>query len=144
MNENLPNAKSSHSPTEREKIQRLIAQFGLCGLANDTKWNEFIAVMRERIVWRPSYRFKCVDGPPMGWDTEWFYHLPFPILSVEWFDVGFIEETRTHRLPPQLQVVDHSGWIEATLREIGLDYQKGPTMIRIFGYSPRNLNGFEE
>src|SRR5882672_2984763 len=91
MNPNLPNAKSSRSPREREQIQRLIATRQLCGLANDTKWNELIEAMRQRTDRWPSYRFKCVDGPPSGWDVEWFYHLPFPMISVEWLDIGFVQ-----------------------------------------------------
>src|SRR5438034_10859559 len=76
MDTSLPNAKSARSPDERPKLQRIIAERGLCGLANDTKWDEFISGMRARESWRPSYRYKCIDGPPSSWDVEWFYHLP--------------------------------------------------------------------
>jgi hypothetical protein len=43
MNDSLPNAKSSSSHNksrERDSLRRLIAERSLCGLANDTKWNE--------------------------------------------------------------------------------------------------------
>ena len=93
--------------------------------------------MRSHEVWRPSYRFKCVDGRPSSWDLEWFYHLPFPFISVEWFDVGFLQER--YQLPHHDRLLDHSPWIEELLQRIGLDYQKGSKMIRIFGYSPKSL-----
>jgi hypothetical protein len=142
--DNLPNAKSARSPDERDKVRRVVSQRGLCGLANDTKWNEFIDAMRARLDWRPSYRYKCVDGGPSGWDVEWFYHLPFPLVSVEWMDIFFAQEVRIHRLPVRYETIDHSGWIEDMLKSIGLDYRKGAQMIRIFGYSPRAMDLFDE
>jgi hypothetical protein len=144
MDETLPNAKSARSPDERKKLRRIVAQRGLCGLANDTKWDELIEAMRVRPDWRPSYRYKCIDGPPSGWDAEWFYHLPFPMLSVEWMDVCHMQEVRVHRLPARTDVLDHSEWIEKLLKGIGLDYHKGTNMIRIFGYSPRRMELFDE
>ena len=48
MNPSLPNAESARSTEERAKIKRVIAERGLWGLANDTKWDEFVAAMRER------------------------------------------------------------------------------------------------
>ncbi|MCU1295037.1 MAG: hypothetical protein JWP08_3887 [Bryobacterales bacterium] len=143
MDASFPTANSASSPDERTKLKRIIAERGLCGLANDTKWNEFISAMRSREGWKPSYRYKCIDGPPSYWDVEWFYHLPFPLLSVEWLDVAFLQETREHRLPPRLHITDHSAWLEELLRSIGLEYRKGGTMIRIFGYSPKSLDLFE-
>jgi hypothetical protein len=144
MDETLPNAKSARSPDEREKLQRVVSQRGLCGLANNTKWDEFITAMRTRADWRPKYRCKCIDGPPSDWDFEWFYHLPFPLLSVEWLDVCYLQEVRVHRLPPRVDVIDHSAWIEELVRGVGLDYRKGEKMIRIFGYSPRSSVLFDE
>ncbi len=144
MNPNLPNAKSSQLPDERDKLKRVIAERGLCGLANDTRWNEFITAMRERKDWRPSYRWKCIDGPPSSWDVEWFYHLPFPMISVEWMDVAFLVETREPRLPPRIHTTDHSPWIEELLQRVGLEHEKGKTMVRIFGYSPKSRELFDE
>jgi len=143
MSDSLPTAKSVQSPGERQKVQRVVAKRGLCGLANDTKWDEFISCMRSHEEWRPRYRFKCVDGRPSSWDAEWFYHLPFPFISVEWFDVGFLQETRERRLPPRTHVTNHSSWIEELLRRVGLEFQKGSMMIRIFGYSPKSLELFD-
>jgi hypothetical protein len=142
MDTSLPTAKSSRSPDERAKLKRVIAERGLCGLANDTKWDEFISAMRAREDWRPSYRYRCIDGPPSAWDVEWFYHLPFPLISVEWFDVSFTQQTHRGMLISPL-VTDHSPWIVELLRNVGLEYQKGSTMIRIFGYSPKSLDLFD-
>jgi hypothetical protein len=140
----LPTAKSARSPDEREKLRRVIAERALCGLANDTKWDEFIGAMRARTEWRPSYRYKCIDGPPSGWDVEWFYHLPFPLLSVEWLDIAHLQEVREHRLPPRVSVIDHSAWLVPLLQQVGLDIRVGSNMVRVFGYSPRSLELFEQ
>jgi hypothetical protein len=140
----LPNAKSARTTAERGKIRRVIAERGLAGLANDTKWDELIAAVRAHEGWRPSYRYKCVDGPPSGWDVEWFYHLPFPLISVEWLDIAFIGESRPGGRSARPVLIDHSGWIEAALREAGLDYRKGKTMFRVYGYSPRSDDLFDD
>lgn len=142
MDPSLPSAKSAHSTDERPKLQRVIVERQLCGLANDTKWDEFISAMRARKDWRPSYRYKCIDGPPSGWDVEWFYHLPFPFISVEWLDISVTQQTHRGMLIPPV-VTDHSPWIVELLQSIGLDYQQGGTMIRIFGYSPKSLDLFD-
>jgi|SRR5580704_3892859 hypothetical protein len=144
MEESIPNARSSRFPGEREKLKRLIAQRGLAGLASDTKWNELITAMRSRKEWRPAYRFKCIDGPPAAWDREWFYDLPFPFLSVEWFDIAHLQEITIHRLPIRKDIIDHSTWIEPLLRDIGLDYRGGSKMFRVFGYFPRDLELFDQ
>lgn len=144
MDSALPTAKSARLPDDREKLRRVVSERGLCGLANNTKWDEFISAMRSRQAWRPSYRCNCIDGPPSGWDVEWFYHLPFPLMSVEWLDVCYLQETREHRLPPRVHFTDHSTWIEELLKGVGLEYQKGTTMIRIFGYSPKNMELFDQ
>lgn len=144
MNTNLPSAKSARDPNEREKLHRLIANHGLCGLANDTKWDELIEAMRKREIWRPSYRYKCIDGVPTGWDVEWFYHLPFPMISVEWFDIGHRQEVLEHRLPSKISTVDHSEWVVPLLKQIGLDFRVGINMIRIFGYCPRSEELFDQ
>jgi hypothetical protein len=143
----LPNAKSYQTVGERDKIQKSIARLSICGLANDTKWDELINEMRRRRedkLWVPGFRFKCIDGPPRPWDVEWYYHLPFPMISVEWFDIGFEQRTVIERLPRQIQMIDHSPWLEELLKKIGLDFQKGKALIRIFGYAPRNLTGIDE
>ena len=133
------------SPDDREKAKRVIQQRGLCGLANDTKWDELINAMRARQDWKPKFRCKCIESSYVAeWDGEWFYHLPFPMISVEWLDLNFLEETWTDRWPPQKQVIDHSPWIEELLQRIGFDYLKGQSTIRIFGYSPKSLDSFDE
>lgn len=124
-------------------MRSIVRQRGLVGLANDTKWDEFIAATRSRDDWRPSYRCKCIDGPPSRWDVEWFYHLPFPMMSVEWLDITHLQPILEPRLPPREHVIDHSGWIVESLRNVGLDYRFGGTMIRIFGYAPRDLDLFD-
>lgn len=147
MHDSHPNAKSSSSDNkcrERDSLRRLIAERSLCGLANDTKWNEFISEMRSRDGWQPRFRYKCIDGDPSRWDGEWYYHLPLPMISVEWLDIGHLQETTIHRLPTRIETTDHSGWIIALLDQIGLDYEVGETMIRIFGYAPRCLTLFDE
>ena len=142
MKESLPTSISARFPEERAKLKRIVASRGLVGLANDTKWDELISAVRSRPQ-RPSYRFKCIDGPPSRWDCEWSYHLPFPMISVEWFEIVFRYEVRKNLLVPP-DVTDHSPWLVPLLKSVGLEFKTGSRVVRIFGYSPRNLEGFED
>jgi hypothetical protein len=143
MSSPIPTAKSASSPEDRDRLRRVVQQSRLCGLANDTKWNEFIDAMRAREGWKPKFRCKCGDGIPSEWDGEWFYHLPFPLLSLEWLDLAFIERKHCGRLIAPV-LTDHSAWLEDLLTQVGFEYQRGSTMIRIFGYSPKNFDLFDK
>jgi hypothetical protein len=108
----LPNSKTVPgyvlSTDERAKLRRFAAQRQLTGLANDTKWDELINAARAWKEWRPSYRFKCIDGPISEWDADWFYHLPFPMISVEWLDLSFLQSVTSNRFPSIVRNTDHS------------------------------------
>ena len=79
---------------EKSKIRAVVSDRGLSGCANDVKWGKLLDAMRLREGWKPSYRYKCVDGAPSGWDVEWWYHLPLPMMSVEWFDIAFSQQVQ--------------------------------------------------
>ena len=66
------------------------------------------------------------------------------MLSVEWLDITHIQEVRVHRLPVHTEIIDHSEWIEKLLKGIGFDYRKGAKMFRVFGYSPKCMELFDE
>lgn len=139
-----PNAKSETGPFERSEAKKIIARRGLVGLANDTKWNELLDAMRTRKAWRPAFRTQTVEGCVSGWDSEWFHHLPYPLISVEWMDLTCQERIHVHRLPSREEIIDHSQEIELLLRRIGFDFERGLRTIRIFGYFPRNRDLFGE
>ncbi|MCW7753489.1 hypothetical protein OOT00_05745 [Desulfobotulus sp. H1] len=126
---------------EKENIRATVARRGLCGAANNTKWNELITFMRQQVEWRPSYRFKWINGHISSWDTEWWYHLPFPFMGVEWFDIGLRQERPRGRLIKN-EVIDHSPWILKKLREIGFEHEASGDVVRIFGYLPKSLEDF--
>ena len=137
-----PQANSAPNPDEIEKLRKVVFKRGLCGLANNNKWDKLITFMRKRKSWIPSYRFKCIDGFISRWDTEWWYHLPFPFFSVEWFDIGFLQEIPRGRLLKP-EIINHSSWIEDLLSQIRFDYEKSSDFYRIFDYSPKSYELFE-
>jgi hypothetical protein len=142
MSENdLPDSRSATCPEEREKLRQLVINRNLCGVANDSKWDELIIALRSLPEGRPRYRFKSIDGPPSSWDGDWFYQLPFPFLSVEWLDLS---PASTVQKDTASKAADRFDWLVRLLKKIGLDFRVGPSMIRIFGYSPRNLDGFDD
>ncbi len=125
------------------KYQKIIADKGLVGLANDARWNELITAIRNmpRDKWCPSFRYKLIDSSYASeWDCEWWHHLPFPFISVLWLELNFTEVV--HRgvlLTPE--IIDHSDYVDKLLSSIGLDYEKGDEVFRIFGYAPRDRQG---
>ena len=127
---------------ERRQVKATVERRNLCGLANDTKWEEFFTAIRA-YDWIPALRCKCVDARPSTWDFDW-WHVPAVSASIEWWDVRYIQEIRDNRLPPNITIVDHSPQLEEILRKIGLEYIRGKQLIRIFGYSPKDLSLFDE
>jgi hypothetical protein len=61
---------------------------------------------------------------------------------VEWFDVAHLQEIRDKRLPPNIQTIDHAPRIAELLKRVGLEFEVGTTMIRVFGYTPKSLELF--
>lgn len=114
----------------------------LAGAANTTKWNELISSFRGSSAWRPKFRSKSIAGGITKWDGEWFYHLPFPFICVEWFDIEFQEVVRRGSLV-EPEVIDHSEVFTEMLSRIGLDVEKGRSSIRIWGYLPRSYDEFD-
>jgi hypothetical protein len=66
------------------------------------------------------------------------------MMSVEWLDISHLQEVREQHLPPRTRVIDHSRRILELLRAAGLDHRLGTSMIRVFGYAPRNLDLLDE
>ncbi len=127
------------SDEEKDRIRRVISERGLSGAANDVKWGQLLDAMRQRDGWRPSYRYKCIDGPPSTWDAEWWYHLPFPMMSVEWFDICYFQEVRHGQLI-DLEKIDHSDWITKILRDARFCYDVVGDIVRIHGYLPKSFD----
>ena len=127
---------------DKDRIRRVISERGLTGAANDVKWERLLDAMRQRDGWRPSYRYKCVDGPPSGWDVEWWYHLPFPMMSVEWFDICYFQEIRRGALL-EPEIIDHSDWIAQILHDAKFCYDFVGDIVRIHGYLPKSFDGLD-
>jgi len=151
MNEH-PKAQAELIPLDRPfaseipKFRKIIAAEGLSGLANDTKWNELLKSMRARDVkdWCPGYRWRCIGSDYVSrWDAEWWHHLPFPFISVRWFDLTFREDITIARLLP-IKTIDHSAEVQDLLSTIGFDFEKGSEVFRIFGYAPRDYTDFKK
>lgn len=126
---------------ERLRIKSVVERRGLVGAANDTKWGVLLDAMRMRDGWRPSWRYKPVDGRASEWDVEWWCHLPFPMMCVEWFDIVLVQEV--HRgLLVKSDIIDHSDWIRPILLDDArFCYEVVGDIARIFGYLPKSLDG---
>ncbi len=131
--------------SEIPKLKKLAISMGLSGLANNTKWNELITTIRNSpdSEWRPSFRYNCIDSEFIStWDCEWWHHLPFPFVSVRWFEVSFMEEIhRGNLISPEVK--DHSEKLKSLLESIGLEFERGKEAFRIYGYSPIDHTDFE-
>ena len=127
---------------ERAKLRAVAIARGLGGLANDTKWRELIDSCYAMDWYGPRYRCKCIDSDYIStFGAEW-HALPYPSIAIEWLDVTYVQTTQRGNLLPA-ESSDYSAAIEDVLRGIGLDYKKGKECFRVFGYAPRDEEGFE-
>ncbi|MEG1039196.1 MAG: hypothetical protein RSE94_04680 [Pseudomonas sp.] len=138
----LPGANAGHDDVTRRKIRAAVAARNLASAANNTKWDELIGHFRQLQGWRPSYRYKLVMGHISGWDTEWFYHLPFPFASVEWFDIGLTELAPSQGRLLARAVIDHSDDIAQVVARIGFESEVRADVLRIWGYLPKSFEDF--
>ena len=138
----LPGAGAAHTDAVRRKIDAAVAAKNLGAVSNNTRWDELINHFRSLPGWRPSYRSKSVTGYVSGWDVEWFYHLPFPFASVEWFDIGLSEGVPAHGrllVPP---AIDHTEEISKVVKQIGFEFEVRGDVLRIWGYMPKSYEDF--
>jgi len=129
----LPMANSVPTGTNIEKLRKVVLSKQLVGLANNTKWNELISAIRCLEDWKPSYRSKSVSGYISEWDVEWTYHLPFPFMAVEWFDIS-LEHSFEHN--------DLILKIKSLVKEIGFEFEIQNNVLRIWGYGPKSYENF--
>ena len=121
----LPMADAVSDEKDVKQAKRIIAEKQLVGAANNTKWNELISEIRE-LPNPPCYRTKVVNGYISGWDSEWYYHLPFPLLCVEWIDIELTDN------------------VLSLVSSIGFEFEKTESSIRIWGYFPKCYESFGE
>lgn len=140
MNHQLPHAASVPRCEDRDRITEQARRKFSAGFANDTQWNQLIDYIRGQ-SWRPSYRSKWINGHISEWDVEWSYHLPFPFVGVEWFDIGlqsYGEATAQSPAP----LLDRTVEIVAKLTEIGFEFEVRVDVVRIWGYYPKCFADF--
>jgi hypothetical protein len=138
----LPHAGIAHDNATRKKIDAAVSARNLARASNNTRWDELISYFRNHTGWRPSYRSKSVTGYISGWDVEWFYHLPFPFASVEWFDIGLYESVPAEGRLLKPRVIDHTEEISTVVRAIGFEFEVRGNVLRIWGYWPRSYDDF--
>ena len=131
---------SENKDKYKKQFYSIIKKRNLVGVANDTKWNELIHFMRNCDDWKPSYRSLSINGYLSEWDVEWFYHLPFPFIGVEWFEIGMEQEINQGKLIKR-KVINHSKWIVEIVKKIGFEFEVYNDIIRIYGYFPKSMDG---
>jgi hypothetical protein len=122
-----------------ERTRRYIERERLTSCLNDTKWQELVAAMRSFKDFVPKYQVKHVrenlQPPGVPWDAEWYYHLPWPRMVIEWVDIDPInvvdkrnEEERRKETP------DFTADIVAALRSIGVPFSIEGHRLRVWCY----------
>lgn len=117
--EELPSTGTAYDEAARKKIGAAVVARNLGAVSNNTRWDELINHFRSSTGWRPSYRFKLVTGHIGSWDVEWFYHLPFPFASVEWFDIGLREGVPAKGRLLASSKIHHTNEISMIVEQIG-------------------------
>jgi len=141
MKDTLPMASAIPLEINEIKLNKIIEYSNLTGLSNNVKWNKLITYMRNSNDWVPSYRYKWINGYISEWDVEWYYHLPFPFKGVLWFDIGYNQNLHIGRLVKD-KIIDHSKQLIDIIESIGFVYEKSDDFIRIFGYSPKDYESY--
>lgn len=136
-----PMADACPKGVKERDIRAQAASRGLVGAANNTKWNELISYFRSMSGWRPSYRWKTVDGYVSAWDVEWFYHLPFPFKGVQWLDIGLRQHVAADECG-QLEAWDIGERIVSEIHKIGFEFETRDEVVRVWGYLPRCYEDF--
>ena len=138
----LPRAGAGHDDATRKRITAAVSATNLARASNNTRWDELINYFRTQTGWRPSFRSKSVTGYSSGWDAEWFYHLPFPFASVEWFDIGLHESVPALGRLLEPSIIDHTKEISNVVQAIGFEFEVRGDVLRIWGYLPRSYEDF--
>ncbi|MCC2959723.1 hypothetical protein LK540_04670 [Massilia sp. IC2-278] len=138
----LPHAGLVHDGATRKSIDAAVSARNLACASNNTRWDELINYFRKQTGWRPSYRSKSVTGYISGWDVEWFYHLPFPFASVEWFDIALYESIPAEGRLLKPRVIDHTKDISNAVQAIGFEFEVRGGVLRIWGYLPKPYEDF--
>ena len=126
---------------EQKKIALAIQNGQWSGVANNTKWSEFVTAIRKN-DWHPSYRYCWIsNGFISSWDVEWFGHLPYPFAGVLWFDIGTLEH-QIEKPWGHKKIIDHAPWFIDMLLKIGLEHEQRADVIRIWGYLPKDQTDF--
>ncbi|QSX41535.1 DUF6678 family protein [Shewanella cyperi] len=138
----LPMSESCPENVDLEKLKKEIESKNLVGLCNNTKWNELLTAFRTN-KWIVCNRSKWINGFISHWENDWFYHLPFPFLGVEWFDIKF-EKTvfiirDGGRYEEEINLKDE---ILKCLRAIGVEFEVTSDFVRVWGYAPKCYKEF--
>ncbi|ALO42783.1 DUF6678 family protein [Pseudoalteromonas phenolica] len=133
----LPTAESCPQEIDKSKLLKQIHQKQLVGLCNNTKWNEILTAFRDN-QWFVANRSKWINGQISQWENDWAYHLPFPFLGVEWFDICYekvdfhIENGGRHTVVTNLK-----NEILEFIKNVGVEFEFNNTFVRVWGYAPK-------
>ena len=68
--------------------------------------------------------------------------MPFPMMSVEWFDICYFQEIRRGALI-EPEIIDHSDWIVKILHDARFCYDVVGDIARIHAYLPKSDDGLD-
>lgn len=139
----LPMADACSQGYDKAKILKEVYKKQLVGLCNNTKWNEILSTFRQK-KWTVSNRCKWISGNISKWENDWNYHLPFPFVGVEWFDIDFekyeffIKDGGRHE-----NIINLKSEILEFIQSVGVEYEVADKFVRIWGYGPKCYKEFE-
>lgn len=118
----------------RASFKRFIAQEGLSGVLNNTKWQELFTAL-EPIQGKLEFFRKDVNEKekiPPYWDSD-IYHVFAGWSHIEWLCIrALVSIPRGALLKPKIE--DHTLELLAAVRSTGIPYTKTSDGIKIWGY----------
>ena len=103
-------------------------------MMNDTRWAALLKKLVDADL-RPGFRVKIVDeaAPKESWEHSFPYHLPSPLLCIEWLELSAVSYERRGRLvSPREQ--DQSALLEECLRISKVPFTKDNRVYRVWGH----------
>lgn len=138
----LPTSESCPTTVNLDKLKKEIKSKNLVGLCNNTKWDELLTAFRAN-KWTVCNRSKWINGFISNWENDWFYHLPFPFVGVEWFDIRFVKTILIIRDGGRFEEEAHlKDEILNCLSDIGVEFEVSSDFVRVWGYAPKCYQEF--
>ena len=120
--------------SETDRWRNKIVTGSFVSVMNDTRWSALLKNLADSDL-RPRFRVKIVDkaAPNDDWERSFPYHLPSPLLCIEWLELSAISYEHRGQLIPPLEY-DRSALLEECLRTSKVPFTQDGAVYKVWGH----------